>query len=187
MSVRVCGAGDLRDRERGGARGRTRDRGRAGCADALARQPGPVRRPRPAGHGGGPPRRARAGSSRPCPGVGPVDSVYYGDDQDGLRAAAESARGLGFSGKSALLAAAKSPSSTAPSRSSADPQREASCSARRCAASIFAAVAASCDHWGQEYCVPPSSRAARRAGEDRARGGRAEQTGVPRIAEHVGP
>ena len=39
-----------------------------------------------------------------CPGVGPVDSVYYGDDRGGLRAAAESARSLGFSGKSALLA-----------------------------------------------------------------------------------
>jgi citrate lyase subunit beta/citryl-CoA lyase len=34
--------------------------------------------------------------------VGPVDSVYYGDDREGLRAAAESARRLGFSGKSTL-------------------------------------------------------------------------------------
>jgi citrate lyase subunit beta/citryl-CoA lyase len=34
--------------------------------------------------------------------VGPVDSVYWGDDAEGLRAAAESARGLGFSGKSTL-------------------------------------------------------------------------------------
>jgi citrate lyase subunit beta/citryl-CoA lyase len=34
--------------------------------------------------------------------VGPVDSVYYGDDPEGLRAAAESARRLGFSGKSTL-------------------------------------------------------------------------------------
>jgi citrate lyase subunit beta / citryl-CoA lyase len=34
--------------------------------------------------------------------VGPVDSVYYGDDPDGLRAAAQSARRLGFSGKSTL-------------------------------------------------------------------------------------
>jgi citrate lyase subunit beta / citryl-CoA lyase len=34
--------------------------------------------------------------------VGPVDSVYYGEDPEGLRAAAESARRLGFSGKSTL-------------------------------------------------------------------------------------
>jgi citrate lyase subunit beta/citryl-CoA lyase len=32
----------------------------------------------------------------------PVDSVYYGDDPAGLRAAAEAARKLGFSGKSTL-------------------------------------------------------------------------------------
>jgi citrate lyase subunit beta / citryl-CoA lyase len=36
--------------------------------------------------------------------VGPVDSVYYGEDRQGLRAAAESARSLGFSGKSTLRA-----------------------------------------------------------------------------------
>jgi citrate lyase subunit beta / citryl-CoA lyase len=34
--------------------------------------------------------------------VGPVDSVYYGRDEPGLRAAADSARRLGFSGKSTL-------------------------------------------------------------------------------------
>jgi citrate lyase subunit beta/citryl-CoA lyase len=34
--------------------------------------------------------------------VGPIDSVYYGEDGPGLRAAAESARRLGFSGKSTL-------------------------------------------------------------------------------------
>jgi citrate lyase subunit beta / citryl-CoA lyase len=34
--------------------------------------------------------------------VGPVDSVYWGDDAEGLRGAAESARRLGFSGKSTL-------------------------------------------------------------------------------------
>jgi citrate lyase subunit beta / citryl-CoA lyase len=34
--------------------------------------------------------------------VGPVDSVYYGEDPEGVRAATESARRLGFSGKSAL-------------------------------------------------------------------------------------
>jgi citrate lyase subunit beta / citryl-CoA lyase len=34
--------------------------------------------------------------------VGPVDSVYYGRDEAGLRAAADSARRVGFSGKSTL-------------------------------------------------------------------------------------
>jgi citrate lyase subunit beta/citryl-CoA lyase len=34
--------------------------------------------------------------------VGPVDSVYWGEDEAGVRAAAESARRLGFSGKSTL-------------------------------------------------------------------------------------
>jgi citrate lyase subunit beta / citryl-CoA lyase len=34
--------------------------------------------------------------------TGPVDSVYYGGDEAGLEAAAESARRLGFSGKSTL-------------------------------------------------------------------------------------
>jgi citrate lyase subunit beta/citryl-CoA lyase len=34
--------------------------------------------------------------------VGPVDSVYYAEDQDGLRGAAKAARDLGFSGKSTL-------------------------------------------------------------------------------------
>ena len=34
--------------------------------------------------------------------VGPIDSVYWGEDEEGLRAAAESARRLGFSGKSTL-------------------------------------------------------------------------------------
>jgi citrate lyase subunit beta/citryl-CoA lyase len=33
---------------------------------------------------------------------GPVDSVYWGEDEAGVRAAAESARRLGFSGKSTL-------------------------------------------------------------------------------------
>jgi citrate lyase subunit beta/citryl-CoA lyase len=36
--------------------------------------------------------------------VGPVDSVYYGGDEAGLSAAAQSARRLGFSGKSTLRA-----------------------------------------------------------------------------------
>ena len=49
------------------------------------------------------PARERLVTACQAAGVeAPVDSVYYGDDPAGLRAAAEAARKLGFSGKSTL-------------------------------------------------------------------------------------
>ena len=47
-------------------------------------------------------RSALVAACRAAGIAGPVDSVYYAEDQDGLRGAAKAARGLGFSGKSTL-------------------------------------------------------------------------------------
>jgi citrate lyase beta subunit len=47
-------------------------------------------------------RSALVAACRSAGRVGPVDSVYYAEDQDGLRGAAKAARDLGFSGKSTL-------------------------------------------------------------------------------------
>ena len=47
-------------------------------------------------------RSALVAACRSAGLVGPVDSVYYAEDPDGLRAAAEAALRLGFSGKSTL-------------------------------------------------------------------------------------
>jgi citrate lyase subunit beta / citryl-CoA lyase len=47
-------------------------------------------------------RSALVAACRAAGIAGPVDSVYYAVDQDGLREAAKAARDLGFSGKSTL-------------------------------------------------------------------------------------
>jgi citrate lyase subunit beta / citryl-CoA lyase len=47
-------------------------------------------------------RSALVAACRAAGIAGPVDSVYYAEDQDGLRGAAKAARDLGFSGKSTL-------------------------------------------------------------------------------------